>query len=88
MPAAALTLNPIKANADSIEDIAARNNKLAQQQRDEQANKQEPEGDGGKSLVPIALGASVALSLPFYWKNVARLGIKLSGGGDGYDKIR
>ncbi len=86
--AAATLAAPLQpARAASIEEIAARNNAIAKQERDA-GPPPEPEGDGGKSLVPIALGASVVLSVPFYWKNLARLGIKLSGGGDGYDKIQ
>lgn len=53
------------------------------------AKAEEPQDESDpKSLVIGALLGSVALSLPFYWKNVARLGVKISGGGDGYDKIK
>jgi len=78
------------ANADAIEDIAARNALRAEADRQALAAKaEEPQDESDpKSLVLGALFGSVALSIPFYWKNVARLGIKLSGGGDGYDKVK
>uniref|UniRef100_A0A6U5GY90 PS II complex 12 kDa extrinsic protein n=1 Tax=Calcidiscus leptoporus TaxID=127549 RepID=A0A6U5GY90_9EUKA len=86
---AALTV-PAVTHADSVEEIAARANAKAVADREAAALKAtDPEEESdGKGLVFGVLGASVVLSLPFYWKNVARLGIKLSGGGDGYDKIK
>ena len=37
-----------------------------------------------------ALLGSVVLSVPFYYKNLLRLGTKIASGGkeDGYDKIK
>jgi hypothetical protein len=44
----------------------------------------------GKGLVGSVLLGSVVLSFPFYRKNVQRLFIKISSGGedDGYDKVK
>jgi len=86
--AATIALSPAIAHADSIEEIAARANAASEAARVAAAAAPEEEKTDGKGLVLGALFGSVALSLPFYWKNVARLAIKLTGGGDGYDKIQ
>lgn len=46
------------------------------------------QSEEGKGLVGTFLLGSVALSLPFFYKNVLRLGTKITSGGkdDGYGK--
>merc|ERR1711990_65615 len=87
--AAALSAGPLAARADSIEEIAARANAKAKADR-EAAYTPEPEVSSEEKLKPIitALGASVVLSVPFYYKNLQRLFTKVSSGGedDGYSK--
>jgi len=92
---------PAAALADSIEDIAARNAVAAEAARGEKKKcgygalpqcDTEVEQDNGSSLglVGGVLVGSVALSVPFYWKNLARLGTKITSGGkdDGYDTFK
>jgi len=50
----------------------------------------EEEQEGNKRLIGLALLASVGLSVPFYSKNLERLGTKVASGGkdDGYGKYK
>ena len=83
------------------EEIAARNAAAAEAARSEkkkcgygalpQCDTEEEQDNGGAlGLVGGVLVGSVALSVPFYWKNVARLVTKIASGGkdDGYDSIK
>lgn len=51
---------------------------------------EEQDNGGAINLVGAVLAGSVALSVPFYWKNLARLATKIGSGGkdDGYDSIK
>jgi hypothetical protein len=88
---AASALAPGAAHADSIEEIAARANQKAEADRVAAANKapeQEVSAQDKATPVLAALGGSVALSVPFYYKNLQRLGTKIASGGkdSGYEK--
>merc|ERR1711924_86484 len=91
--AAALAALPSAALADSIEDIAAKANAKAIAAREAEAAKMDAKDDEastGDKLKPIitAVGASVVLSVPFYYQNLQRLFTKVSSGGEdsGYAK--
>ena len=84
----------VPAFADSIEDIAARNAAAAEAARNAAPEKTdeelEAEKGNSKALIGAALVGSVGLSVPFYWKNIARLATKVGTGGkdDGYNKYK
>ena len=90
--AAALAVVPLAANAKSIEEIAAEANAKALKEREEAlyGPPPEPEVSAGDKLKPILLiaGGGTALSIPFYFQNVKRLGTKIASGGkdDGRSK--
>ena len=91
----ALSALPLAASADdSIAEIAARNAKAAEAERAAKeanpAKSAEEQSAEGKGLVGSVLLGSVVLSFPFYRKNVQRLFIKISSGGedDGYDSVK
>jgi hypothetical protein len=83
---AALTaMTPQAARADAVADIAARANAAAAKERDsKRVAEPEPEVSTGDKLKPVltALGGSVVLSVPFYYKNLQRLATKISSGGE------
>jgi len=82
---AALTaMTPQSAQADAVADIAARANAAAEKERQmKMSGEPEPEVSTGDKLKPVltALGGSVVLSVPFYYKNLQRLATKISSGG-------
>ena len=91
--AVALAALPREALAGSIEDIAAKANAKAVAEREAAAAKidsKEDEVSTEEKLKPIitAVGASVVLSVPFYYQNLQRLFTKVSTGGadSGYSK--
>ena len=67
---------------------AARDAKMAATVKTEDQLADEQEGN--KRLIGLALLASVGLSVPFYSKNLERLGTKVASGGkdDGYGKYK
>lgn len=78
------------ADDDAIARIAAQANAAAKQDAIDKAAKEEnpeEEGTDPKLLVGGAVAASVALSVPFYFQNVSRLGTKIASGGkkSGYE---
>ena len=82
--AAALAAGPLAANAD-VASIAAAANAKAAKEREEAlyGPPPEPELDSGEKLKPILLvaGGGLALSIPFYFQNLQRLGTKVASGG-------
>ena len=91
--AAAISALPRAAYADAIEDIAAKANAKAMKEREEELEKKSggiKEVSNDEKLKPIlyALGASVVLSVPFYFQNLERLATKVASGGkdSGYEK--
>ena len=94
--ATAFAVSPVF--ADDAEDIVARiaaKNALALEKERAAANSidaktAEEQSAEGKGLVGTFLLGSVVLSVPFYYKNIQRLFIKVSSGGkeSGYDKVK
>ena len=84
--AAALSATTMPVFADSVADIAARNAAAAEAEREAKANAKpvdtEAEKSGAINTVGAVLVGSVALSVPFYYKNIARLFTKITSGGD------
>merc|ERR1712224_783562 len=71
---------------DMIARIAAKNAKLAEEERNKAPGKTEEEEaeerENSKKLIGGALVGSVVLSVPFYYKNLQRLGTKIASGGE------
>lgn len=79
---------------DMVARIAAKNALAVQKERDAagsiDSKSAEQQTEEGKGLVGTFLLGSVVLSVPFYFKNLQRLFIKITSGGkdDGYDKVK
>ena len=90
--AAALAAGPLAANADIADIAAAANAKAAKEREEALYGEPEPEVDSGEKLKPIliALGGGTALSIPFYFQNLKRLGTKVASGGkdSGYQQSK
>lgn len=70
-------------NDDMVARIAAKNALAAEAERNkiDTSKSAEEQSAEGKGLVGAALLGSVVLSVPFYYKNLQRLGTKISSGG-------
>lgn len=80
---AAAAIAPLSAHADSLEEIAARSNAAAMEDRKKAEAQYDQVVTTEEKVAPIAgvAIAGVALSVPFFFQNLQRLGTKVASGG-------